>query len=361
MSNRPKFLIIYTGGTFGMEKTANGYVPRPGHLQEIVAESLDFSRHRELPDFDIVDSEEIIDSADISPSDWNKLAATIERSYDAYDGFLVIHGTDTMAYTASALSFMLEGLSKPVMLTGSQIPLQEFRNDALGNLVTALEILGAHHHKLSEVTIFFGSRLLRSNRALKSSASEIEAFESPNYPALGRAAVDIELDLKQLYSPSWGPQEPLRLVRINPETTVSSCRLFPGISATVLEALLSDPADGLVLECYGAGNAPTRDPAFVEVLERATARGVVIVAVTQAQHGSAQLARYLTGRRLLDAGVVSGYDMTTEAALAKLLYLFGKQLPVDEVRAQIANSLRGELTHHFLERPSWAARDRKES
>jgi L-asparaginase len=246
-----------------------------------------------------------------------------------------------MAYTSSALSFVLEGLGKPVVLTGSQIPLCETRSDAESNLLTSLLILGRHHLKLGEVCVFFGDVLLRGNRATKVDAAGFGAFASPNLPPLGRAGIDLELDNSLVREPA--PKGSLRIGRLS-DATVGVFRLFPGFKAESLDALLSPPLQGLVLECYGSGNAPSKDKAFLDVLERAIARDVVIVAVSQPLYARADLHLYATGRALLDVGVVSGYDMTPEAALAKLFYLFGQGKSAGDVRRLAQEDLRGELT-----------------
>jgi L-asparaginase len=250
-----------------------------------------------------------------------------------------------MAFTASALSFMLEDLSKPVILTGSQIPLEETRNDAQGNLLTALMILGRHHERLSEVLVCFDSVLLRGNRATKVSVDSFDAFASPNHPPIARLGIEISIDWSLALPPRRPkpPRQGLEVVELG-SANVGSIRLFPGIKARLLEAVLAPPVQGVVMECYGAGNAPTADPEFMRVVEEATSRGVVIVAVTQPGRGSANLSLYATGRALLDAGVVSGFDMTAEAALTKLFYLFEKGYGSQQVRDLVQRPLVGELT-----------------
>jgi L-asparaginase len=344
MSGRAKIYIVYTGGTIGMRKTPGGYQPESGYLQRLIEQIPRFFDDA-LPEFVIEEFSPLLDSSNMNPSHWLRIADMIRRNYAAYDGFLVIHGTDTMAFTASALSFMLEDLAKPVMLTGSQIPLEETRNDAQHNLLTALLILGRHHARLSEVMIFFDDRLLRGNRTSKYSVDSFDAYHSPNFPPLGRAGLDIKIDWT-LTLPARARQPDIGVLEVVElgSATVGAFRLFPGLKPALLEAVLAPPVQGVVLECFGAGNAPTDDRGLMAALAAATARGVVIVAVTQPPVGSANLSLYATGRALLEAGVVSGYDMTTEAALAKLFYLFEKGFSPERVKRLMQQSLVGELT-----------------
>ncbi len=342
MASRARIFVVYTGGTIGMRKSPHGYRPESGYLQQLIGEIPRF-RDPELPIFDIVEFSPLLDSSDMNPSHWLRIADMIRAHYDEYDGFLVIHGTDTMAFTAAALSFMLEDLAKPVILTGSQIPLEETRNDAQSNLITALMILGRHHRRLREVMVYFDQRLLRGNRTTKVSVGSFTAFDSPNFAPLGRVGIDIDIDWERVLPPGPRPPLPLRVVEVG-AATVAAFRIFPGLKPSLLAAVLAPPVQGVVLECYGAGNAPTADAEFMAVLTAACARGVVIVDVTQPARGSADLRLYATGRALADAGVVSGYDLTAEAALAKLFYLFDKGLGAARVAELMATPLAGELT-----------------
>ena len=327
--------ILYTGGTIGMKKVGGSYAPVPGYLSERLAAMPELTSG-ELPDYTLSEYRPLLDSANMSPQVWRRIAADIAASYDDYDGFVVIHGTDTMAYTASALSFMLGGLGKPVILTGSQIPLAEVRSDARENLITSL--LLAAHHPVPEVCLYFGGSLLRGNRSTKVSVGGFGAFASPNFPPLGRVGVEVELDESLLHR-SAGPLT----VRAFRDVQVAALRLFPGIGAASVRSVVK-PLQALVLETYGAGNAPAADTELLEVLRAASERGVVIVNCTQCLHGSVDMSGYATGGALEAAGVVSGYDLTLEAALTKLLYLFSGDLSVPEVREQMGRSLRGELT-----------------
>jgi len=344
VTERAKILIVYTGGTIGMRKAPEGYKPQKGHLQALLA-TIPYFEDPTLPRYEIVEFDPLLDSANIGPRHWLWVADTIRRNYATYDGFLVIHGTDTLSYTASALSFMLEDLAKPVVLTGSQVPLAETRNDAQHNLLAAMQVLGRHHERLTEVMVCFASHLFRGNRTTKVSVGSFDAFASPNFPPLGRIGIDIVIDWQRTLPararrPDVGMLEVVELGN----ATVGVFRVFPGLKPKLLEAVLAPPVQGVVLECFGAGNAPTADPGFMEVLREATGRGVVIVAVTQPHRGSANLSLYATGRALLDVGVVSGYDMTTEAAAAKLFYLFEKGFTPTRVKRLVQQSLVGELT-----------------
>jgi L-asparaginase len=331
--------IVYTGGTIGMEKGPCGYLPAPGSLGALMASMREFKQPG-MPRYTIHEYTPLLDSSNILPDDWWTIAQDIAAHYEAYDGFVVLHGTDTMAYTASALAFMLEGLRKPVILTGSQIPLVELRNDARENLITSLLI--AARYPVPEVCLYFANKLLRGCRAVKVSADDLDAFASPNYLPLGEAGVGINIAWERaLPLPPEG--SPLKIRRLR-QSYVGALRLFPGITAPVLNNLLQPPLQGLVLEAYGVGNGPDRDPAFLSALKEAVDRGVVIVDCTQCLQGTVDLDGYATGNALKTAGVISGYDMTSEAALTKLYYLFSQGYPPDEVKAQVKASLRGELT-----------------
>ncbi|MBU0490283.1 MAG: asparaginase [Chloroflexi bacterium] len=330
--------IAYTGGTVGMERTADGYAPAPGYLAARLA-ALPELRDPAMPAYTIHEYEPLLDSSNMTPDEWLRIARDIATHYTDYDGFVVLHGTDTMAYTASALAFMLQGLAKPVVITGSQIPLCELRNDARENLITA--ILVAAEYPIPEVCLCFGSRLLRGCRATKVSAAGLDAFASPNYPPLGAVGVDIKIDWGLVRSSAAGATLSVQALQT---PAVGALRLFPGITAEVLRNILNPPLQGLVLEVYGVGNGPDRDPAFVAALQEATARGVVIVACTQCQEGEVRLGDYATGATLARAGVIGGADMTAEAALTKLFYLFSQGLGPAEVKREMSHDLRGELT-----------------
>jgi L-asparaginase len=330
--------IAYTGGTIGMTNTGAGYAPAPGFL-ETQLRAMPELRDAAMPEFVLHEYNPLLDSSNMTPREWLAIARDIFEHYAAFDGFVVLHGTDTMAYTASALPFLLRGLNKPVILTGSQIPLVELRNDARENLITAL--LLAANYPIPEVCLYFGDKLLRGCRTVKVNAVGFDAFDSPNYPALGSVGVDIQIDWSAV-RPT--PMQPLEMPPAKLDATVGALRLFPGISARLLENVLQTPLQGLVLEAYGTGNAPDRDRALLETFARATERGVVIVDCTQCLRGAVKLNAYATGSALLRVGVISGADMTPIAALTKLHYLIGSGYAPDQVRALMQQDLCGELT-----------------
>lgn len=337
MAARPSVYIAYTGGTIGMRRTSGGYAPAPGFLAERMARMPEF-QSEQMPRYTIGEYAPLLDSANMTPDDWVKIAADLLAHYDEYDGFIVLHGTDTMAYSASALSFMLEDLGKPVILTGSQIPLVEIRSDARENLIGALLIAG--QYAIPEVCLYFNHTLLRGNRTRKVDADDLRAFASPNLPPLGSAGIDITIN--------WGlvRPRPTRPPHLQPlaRPLIGSIRLFPGISAAIVRGFLQHPLEGLVLETYGVGNAPDQDPAFLAALREATDRGVVIVNCTQCLRGTVSMGAYATGSALERAGVISGYDMTPEAALTKLFYLFSRRLPIPAIKQLMQQDLRGELS-----------------
>jgi L-asparaginase len=339
ITRKKRVYIANTGGTIGMQKTEEGYAPASGFLQEQMAAMPEF-KHRSMPEYDIHEYDPLLDSSNMTPDDWLKIAHDIADHYEQYDGFLVLHGTDTMAYTASALPFMLQGLQKPVIITGSQIPLCEIRNDARENLITAMMM--AAGYPIPEVCLYFGTKLLRGCRSVKVDADDFEAFASPNFPPLGTVGINIEINWDLVLRP---PEiETLLEVKALSQARVGALRLFPGISAEIVRNVLQPPLQGLVMEAYGVGNGPSQDRQFLAALEEGTSRGVIIVDCTQCLAGTVDLGDYVTGSALARAGVISGFDMTAEAALAKMFYLFSQNLPTDTIKQQLQTNLRGELT-----------------
>jgi L-asparaginase len=331
-----KVSIIYTGGTIGMEKTASGYSPRKSYIHSLL-EEINHMSSPDLPAFDLIEYDPLLDSSNISLPQWIKLARDIEESYDDYDGFVILHGTDTMAYTASALSFMLEGLTKPVILTGSQIPLSEIRNDARDNLITALILAG--NYEVPEVCLYFGGRLLRGNRATKISSDDILAFDSPNCPYLAEAGVRITLGEKIIRKPGKG----LKLAEFG-QHQIAVLKIFPGIQFEVFENIMTENLKGIVIEAFGAGNIPDGQGTMAKLLHRAKCNGTIIVVCTQCLKGSAIIGEYEVSEELAKAGAVSGYDMTVESAVTKLYYLLSKGFVMDEIKKLMEEDLRGELT-----------------
>jgi len=334
---KKRILILNTGGTISSIKTKQGYEPAEGYVENALRQ-ISTLAHPDMPDYVIKEYNPLLDSSNMTMNDWNHIASDIASEYNKFDGFVVFHGTDTMAYTASALSFMLENLSKPVILTGSQIPLSEVRNDAIDNVITSLWLCA--HQPINEVCIYFNQNLLRGNRAQKISAQRFNAFDSPNYPHLASIGISIEVHLNLLIPQ---PDTAFHLQTIRPHY-IANIRLFPGFVTDILDYLLQQPLQGLVLETYGAGNAPNNDPRFLSLLEQACKRGVVIVNCTQCCQGRVEMDQYATGHTLKQAGVISGHDMTPEAAHCKLLYLFSKHPEPEEVRQLMEKNLCGEMT-----------------
>jgi len=329
--------VAYTGGTIGMRKAAGGYSPAPGYLEQLIAEMPELKTDA-LPACTLKEYQPLLDSSEMTPENWVQIAGDIARHYEEYDGFVVLHGTDTLAYTASALSFMLLGLKKPVIVTGSQVPLCEITSDARQNLITALLLAGTC--EIPEVCVYFDGRLLRGNRTVKVDCDQFEAFDSPNFPPLGHVGTQIEIKHELLLR---SERRELEFQEVG-SARVGALRLFPGMDAAVLRNILMPPLQGLVLECFGSGNAPVRNRDFVAALEDARARDVVVVDITQCLRGSVKLGSYATSSRLAAAGVISGHDLTAEAALAKLYYLFERKLDAATVRERMGRSLCGELT-----------------
>lgn len=330
-------LIINTGGTISSIKAPQGYEPCLGYVEKALAD-IPALRHKEMPNYTIREYNPLLDSSNMTLDDWNRIAADIAAEYDHFDGFVIFHGTDTMAYTASALSFMLENLSKPVIITGSQIPLSEVRNDAMDNVITSLWLCA--HQPVNEVFIYFNEQLLRGNRSQKISSQRFNAFDSPNFPHLATIGIQIELHKELLLA---APDKPFRLQKLSPQF-IANFRLFPGFASNVLGYILEQPLRGLILETYGAGNAQNNDPVFLELLKNATDRGIIIVNCSQCQQGRVEMDQYATGHSLLMAGLISGRDMTPEAAHCKLLYLLSKELDTKTIKQLMETNLCGELT-----------------
>lgn len=329
--------LIYAGGTIGMRKTGRGYAPLTAFGGMLAALLHDDSGA--IPRYTLHEYAMPIDSTNATPADWQRIGRDIAARYQDYDGFVVLHGTDTMAYTAAALSFMLQGLRKPVILTGSQIPLGEVRSDALQNIVTSLQL--AAYGTLNEVALYFNQRLLRGNRATKISAQRFQAFDSPNYPWLAEAGIGIQINRAALLAAASGENFEL------PEYAsgrILSFRATPGMPLQAVQALLDLQPQALILECYGAGNLPDNDPALLDMLARANDAGIVLLACSQTLHGEVALGAYATGSGLARAGVIGCGDMTFEAIYTKLHHLFALALAPDAVKLAMRRDISGELS-----------------
>ena len=338
--SRARILIIYTGGTFGMTYDRDGVLV-PFDFPYIL-EQLPTLKNLAL-EITAVSFEHPIDSSNVDIEHWRLIGRIIQDQYTNHDGFVVLHGTDTMAYTASALSFMLEGLSKPVVFTGAQLPISEPRSDARENLITALDIASARQEGIPlvpEVCIYFDYALLRGNRSKKVESMQFDAFDSGNYPPLAKAGVKIDYNFSVIRST---PRSTSLELRDTFETNVAILKLFPGVNRQVVNAILTIPElKAVVVETYGSGNAPTL-PWLIEELQIAIERGIILLNISQCPGGRVLQGRYETSKRLQQIGVISGADMTTEAAVSKLMLLIG-QYGAERTRELIGLSLAGELT-----------------
>ncbi len=341
MHSSTKILLIYTGGTIGMQKDFE-----TGSLK-----AFNFSKLlQRVPELKLLDCaietisfENPIDSSNISPESWVAIAEVIEENYEAFDGFVVLHGSDTMSYSASALSFMLENLGKPVIFTGSQLPIGDLRTDAKENLITAIQIASLQENGkpvITEVGLYFEYKLYRGNRTTKISAEHFNAFTSPNYPFLIESGVHLKVN-KDLLLP-FDEKEPLRVHKVF-DNQVVIVKMFPGMNQKVLETLLHIPdLKGIVLETYGSGNAPTEEW-FIELLQQAIISGIHIVNVTQCSGGSVNMGKYETSSELKKIGVISGKNCTTEAAITKLMHLLGQNILASDFKNTFENAIRGEM------------------
>ena len=329
-------LVVNAGGTIGMVGTPHGYAPVPGALGPYLEWIVENSRG-ELAPITFLELDPPIDSANATPDSWRQIASILFQQRSDHAGFVVLHGTDTMAYTSSALSFLLPSFGKPVVVTGSQIPIARIRSDGRQNFIGALEV--AADGGIPEVTLLFGETLLRGNRAMKVDASGLDAFDSPRFPPLADIGIGIVVNHQAVRAGEGDPR-----LTAGELGNVASVRLFPGFSASILANICQPPLQGLVIEAYGAGNGPSEDREFLAAIESATSAGVVVVIVTQCVRGSVQPGAYATGSALIRAGAVPGFDMTCEAALTKLAVLLGEGHDASTVAELMQQDLAGELT-----------------
>jgi L-asparaginase len=336
-----KIFVIYTGGTIGMITDPVSGALKPFTFEQIIENVPELRRM----DYELTvhSFNPILDSSDMTPEIWAYLASLIEDNYEDHDGFLILHGSDTMAFTASALSFMLEGLSKPVIFTGSQLPISEVRTDAKENFITALEIASAKlpdgKARVPEVCIYFENKLFRANRTFKYNSAKFEAFRSPNYPVLVEAGVHIKYNDAVIGK----LENSILRVHTNVNNNIGVLKLYPGISPQIIDAILESDAEAIIMETFGTGNTSTAKW-FLDKLEGAIKKGKIILDISQCKAGSVEMGRYATSSELKNMGVINGYDMTFEAAVTKLMYLLGRNYSRDRLLRRLGTSIRGELT-----------------
>ncbi len=344
MAKTPNILLIYTGGTIGMVRDYKSGALRTFNFDKLL---------KHIPEINhlnctiqSVSFKEPIDSSNMNLNNWVQIAEIIEVNYQTFDGFVVLHGSDTMSYTASAISFMFENLSKPVIFTGSQLPIGDLRTDAKENLITSIEIASAQENGfpiIAEVCLYFEYKLYRANRTTKINAEHFEAFTSPNFLPLGISGVHLKFNKHLLYKPI--ERKPLK-VRKQLDNNIVLIKIFPGITKNAIENILKiKDLKGVILETYGSGNAPT-EKWFVNLLKEAIAKGIYIVNVSQCPGGNVIMGKYETSVTLEKLGIISGNDITTESALAKLMYLLGENIPKNKFKSIFETSLRGEISEN---------------
>ncbi len=344
MTQKSALLLIYTGGTIGMKQDMKDLTLKPFDFSQILDEVPEIRKFAFK--IDTYSFEPPIDSSDVEPSLWQDLAKLIKEKYEDYDGFIILHGTDTMSYSASALSFMLDGLTKPVIFTGSQLPIGVPRTDGKENLISAVEIASAKdeegHPAVPEVCVCFDSLLMRGNRSTKVNSEVFRAFQSPNFPPLAEAGINIRYNNEYIRKPNDWYQS--LTINTDLDTRVSILKIHPGITPEVVRNILcGKDTRAIIMETYGSGNAPTRDW-FLDIVKESSAMNKIIVNVTQCLAGTVNMNIYANGKALERAGVIDGYDSTTESALAKLFYLMGKSRDNEWVKAMMSRNLKGEIS-----------------
>ena len=333
-----KVCVIYTGGTIGMVSGQYGYVPAEQNFKKTLMEIGDLTKPG-MPELSVVQFHPLLDSSNMGIPEWNKLGRTIAECYDEFDGFVVLHGTGTMAYSASALSFMLENLDKPVIFTGSQIPLCELRSDGYNNIVAS--VILAAEGRAREVCVYFDGKLLRGCRSKKTSSTKLAAFDSPNLEPLAEVGITVDY---RLSGGEDAPRGKFSLTELQ-EIPVGIIKVFPGIQIKLFESIMTEQLRGVVLETFGAGNIPSNSSGeLIPIIDRAYRNGTLIVVCSQCVQGAVSLGTYETSRALRDIGAINGGDMTIETAMTKLIYLFSKGYSVNTIRELMGINLRGELT-----------------
>ena len=337
MTSNKKVCILYTGGTIGMVPTECGYAPKKDYFNTLLNQ-IHQMKSPALPSWKVIEFDPLLDSSNIAIDEWNNIGRAIAERYDEFDGFVVLHGTDTMSYTASALSFMLEGLNKPVIFTGAQIPLCELRTDGRDNLINSIIIAG--EGTVREVCVYFGGKLLRANRSTKIASKELRAFDSPDYPALAEVRIDICYNESAMNLPSRPKTFHFTELQSFP---IGVLKLFPGFQFELFEGMINSNLKAVVLEAFGSGNIPTNNRALVDGIRKSAENGTIITVTSQCHRGGTTLGTYATSNDLVQSGAISASDMTTEAAIAKLYYLFSCGYDTERVKLLMETNLRGEM------------------